>query len=193
MALAFTVPVSTNAGVTVSIGIPLPPPIVFSAPPEVVLLPHTGVYVAPDLAVDLFFFGGWWWRSWEGRWYRSQNYRSGWGHYNGVPSFYGRVPSGWRDDYRNNRWNGREWNHQRLSHSELQKIYQRAVQKKSKQPKVKRQKDKPKPQAVRSQPQVRKQQQQREVARPQQARPQQRERSAPQHSQSPHGGSEGRK
>lgn len=87
-ALAILVPISTMAEVAVRIGIGLPPPIVFSAPPEVVLLPHTGVYVDPDLAVDLFFFDGWWWRPWEGHWYRSRIYGTGWGYYNGVPSFY---------------------------------------------------------------------------------------------------------
>ena len=131
LALAISVPIPTMAQVSVQVGIPLPPPIAFSAPPETVLLPGTGVYVAPGLAVDLFFFGGWWWRPWEGRWYRSQNYRSGWGYYNGVPSFYGRVPSGWRDDYRNNRWNGQPWNHQRVPHAQLQQIHQRNVREES--------------------------------------------------------------
>jgi hypothetical protein len=85
LALAISVPIPTMAGVTVQIGIPLPPPIVLPVPPEVILLPGTGVYVAPDLAVDLFFFDGWWWRQWEGRWYRSRHYKSGWRYYNGVP------------------------------------------------------------------------------------------------------------
>ena len=177
LALALSVPIPTMAGVTVQIGIPLPPPIVFPAPPGVILLPHTGVYVAPDVAVDLFFFDGWWWRPWQGRWYRSRDYRSGWGYYEGVPSFYGRVPPRWREDYREHRWNGREWHYQRVSHPELQRIHQRNVREQSRpQPQVR-------PQQARSQPQV----------RPQQARPQQPERSAREHSQSPHGGPEGRR
>jgi len=158
LALAISVPIATMAQVSVQIGIPLPPPIAVSAPPETVLLPGTGVYVAPGLTVDLFFFGGWWWRPWEGRWYRSQNYRSGWGYYNGVPSFYGRVPSGWREDYRNNRWNGRPWNHQRVAHAQLQQIHQRNVREES-----------------------------RAQARPQ-AQVRQQQRSAPQHSEASHGG-----
>ena len=159
LALAISVPIPTMAGVTVQIGIPLPPPIAFPAPPQVVLLPNTGVYVAPDLGVDFFFFDGWWWRPWEGRWYRSRNYRSGWGHYNGVPSFYGRVPSGWRDDYRNNRWQGKEWNHQRLAHPQLQQIHQRNVQEQSRtQPQVRPQPQvRQQPQAARPQPQMRQQ------------------------------------
>ena len=178
LALAISVPIPTMAGVEVQIGIPLPPPIAFPAPPEVVLLPHTGVYVAPDLAVDFFFFDGWWWRPWEGRWYRSRNYRSGWGYFNGVPSFYGRVPSGWRDEYREHRWEGREWHYQRISHPQLQQIWQRNIRKQSRpQPQVRLQQARPQQsRAARPQPQVRQQQ-----------------RSAPQHSQSPHGGSEGRR
>lgn len=193
LSLAITIPIPTLAQVSINIGIPLPPPIVFSAPPEVVLLPHTGVYVAPDLAVDLFFFDGWWWRSWEGRWYRSQNYRSGWGHYNGVPSFYGRVPPRWRDDYRAHRWNGHEFHYQRLSHSEFQQIRQRKVQKQSRpQPRMSSQQAGPQRyQADRPQPQGRTLQ--RDVGRSQQSRPQQPQRSGPQESRSPHGKPEGRR
>ena len=163
LALIISVPIPTMAQVSIQVGIPLPPPLVVPAPPEVILLPNTGVYVAPDLAVDLFFFDGWWWRPWNGRWYRSRDYRSGWGYYNGVPSFYGRVPARWRDEYREHRWNGREWHYQRVSHPELQQMHQRNVREQS-----------------RVQPQV----------RPQQARPQQ--RSAPQHSEALHGGGGGR-
>jgi hypothetical protein len=185
LALAISIPIPTMAQVSVQIGIPLPPPIVFAGPPGVVLLPQTGVYVAPDLAVDLFFFDGWWWRPWEGRWYRSRNYRSGWGYYNGVPSFYGRVPLGWRNEYREHRWHGREWHYQRITHPELQQMYRRNVREQSRpQTRMSPQRA----QAIRPQPQVR--QQHREAGRPQQVRPQQ-QRSAPQHSQSPHGRSEG--
>ena len=52
LALAISVPIPTMAQVSVQIGIALPPPIAFPAPPAVILLPNTGVYVAPDLAVD---------------------------------------------------------------------------------------------------------------------------------------------
>ena len=193
LALVLVFPVSTMARVDVGVSISLPPPIVFAAPPEVVVIPETYVYVVPDVDADIFFFDGWWWRPWEGRWYRSRNYRSGWGYYDGVPSFYGRVPSRWRDEYREHRWEGREWHYQRISHPQLQQMWQRKAREQSRsRPQVRPQQARPQQsQAVRPQPQVR--QQQREVARPQQARPQKQQRSAPQHSQSPHGGSEGRR
>ncbi len=144
LVLAISAPIPAMAGVSVRIGVALPPPIVFSAPPEVILLPHTGVYVAPDVAADLFFFDGWWWRPWNGHWYRSQNYRSGWAYYEGIPVFHDRVPPRWRDDYHGHRWDGHEWNYQRISHPELQQIWQRKLRKQSRpQPGVGPRQDRP--------------------------------------------------
>jgi hypothetical protein len=120
LALVFLFPGTTMAGVDVGISIALPPLIVFSAPPEMVVIPETNVYVVPDLDVDIFFYNGWWWRPWEGRWYRSRSYGSGWGYYRNVPSFYRVIPSGWRNDYRENRWKGNQWNHQRIPHEQVQ-------------------------------------------------------------------------
>ena len=114
-------PVPTTAEVNIGINIPLPPLIVFASPPEVVVIPETYVYVVPDYDEDIFFYDGWWWRPWEGRWYRSRNYGSGWVYYQRVPSFYTRVPSSWRSDYRDRRWGGHQWNHQRIPHQQLQR------------------------------------------------------------------------
>lgn len=121
LALALVFPGSTMAGVDVGINISLPPPIVFAAPPEVVVIPETYVYAVPDVDVDIFFFDGWWWRPWEGRWYRSRHYDSGWVYYQRVPSFYGRIPSSWRNDYRDHRWGGHQWNYQRIPNQQLQR------------------------------------------------------------------------
>ena len=64
-ALAVVQPVPSMAGVSVSIGISLPPLIVFDAPPDVIVMPDTtGVYVVPDIDADMFFWNGWWWRLW---------------------------------------------------------------------------------------------------------------------------------
>ncbi len=121
LALALVIPVPTMAGVDVGVNISLPPLIVFSAPPEVVVIPETYVYAVPDVDVDIFFYDGWWWRPWEGRWYRSRRYGSGWAYYRRVPSFYGGIPSGWRNDYRDRRWRGHPWNHHRIPHQQVQK------------------------------------------------------------------------
>ena len=115
LALAIVIPISTMAGVNISLGISLPPPIVFEAPPNVIVLPDTNdVYVDPDIDVDLFFWNGWWWRSWEGRWYRSHYYNRGWGYYDSIPSFYFDVDPGWRGYYRDHSWRGHAWNYERI-------------------------------------------------------------------------------
>jgi len=121
LTLALAFPLPTAAEVDVGISISLPPPIVFVAPPEVVVIPETYVYAVPDADVDIFFYNGWWWRPWDGRWYRSRHYDSGWVHYRRVPHFYTGIPASWRNDYREHRWGGRQWNHQRVPHQELQR------------------------------------------------------------------------
>lgn len=119
-ALAMATPVSALAGVSISIGISLPPPIVFSADPVLIVVPDTNVYVAPDLDDDLFFWNGWWWRPWEGRWYRSHYHNRGWSYYNSVPSFYYDVDPGWRGYYRAGSWYGHRWNYERIPNQHLQ-------------------------------------------------------------------------
>jgi hypothetical protein len=119
--LAIAVPAPAMAEVNVNVGIALPPPILFPAPPALIVLPETYVYIVPDVDDDLFFYNGWWWRPWEGRWYRSRYYGSGWVFYQRVPFFYSRIPSGWRNDYRDHRWQGRQWNYERIPHQELQR------------------------------------------------------------------------
>lgn len=109
------------AQVRVDVSIPLPPPLLFPAPPELIVVPETYVYVVPDVDVDIFFYGGWWWRLWDGRWYRSRYYDRGWSHYRRVPSFYSRVPPRWRDDYRERRWRGHTWNHKRIPHDQVRR------------------------------------------------------------------------
>jgi hypothetical protein len=121
LTLVFVFPVPTMAGVNVGINIGLPPPIVFAKPPEMIVIPETYVYAVPDVPAEIYFYNGWWWRPWEGRWYRSRRYDSGWVYYKRVPSFYGRIPPGWRNDYRDHRWGGRPWNYQRIPHRQLQR------------------------------------------------------------------------
>ncbi len=121
LTLAVVVPIPAIAGVSVGIGISLPPPVVFEAPPAVVVLPDTDdVYVVPDIDVDIYFWGGWWWRLWEGRWYRSHYYNRGWAYYNHVPRFYFDVDPGWRGYYRDHDWHGHRWSYERVPYRGLQ-------------------------------------------------------------------------
>jgi len=121
-ALVIAAPASAMAQVTVSVGIPLPPPIVFQAPPAVIVLPDTpDVYAVPDVGVDLFFYNGWWWRFWDGYWYRSHYYDRGWAYFNHVPRFYYDVDPDWRGFYKSHDWHGHPWNYQRITNGQLQR------------------------------------------------------------------------
>jgi hypothetical protein len=113
--------IPAGAQVNIQVGIQLPPLIVFSSPPEMVVLPETYVYVVPDIEEDVFFFDGFWWRPWQGHWYRSQYYDRGWGYYSSVPTFYREVPQTWRHDYREHQWRGQPWNYQRMHHQQVEK------------------------------------------------------------------------
>lgn len=105
----------------IRIGVPMPPHIEFSAPPRLVVVPETYVYVAPDVEEEIFFSDGWWYRPWEGRWYRSRHHNSGWQHYRSTPSFYSHVPNNWRNDYNERHWRGQQWNIQPMPHTQVQK------------------------------------------------------------------------
>jgi hypothetical protein len=103
----------------INIPIPLPPPIPFIAPPNVVVLPGTDVYAVPDVKEELFFRNGSWWRRHDGRWYRSKYYDRGWAYYRDSPSWYRGIPRDWRDRYRDHRWGGHSWNPPHVTHGNL--------------------------------------------------------------------------
>jgi len=131
-ALAIVVPIPTMAQISINIGIPLPPPIAFPAPPEVIAMPETsGVYVDPDVDADLYFWNGFWWRLWEGRWYRSAYYDRDWAYYDNVPDFYFNIDLQWRDYYKNHSWYGHSWNYQRIPYQRLQQNWKGWQAKKS--------------------------------------------------------------
>ncbi len=125
--LFLTIPISAVAvpppppppGVTVSV--PLPPPIVFAAPPEVIVLPELEVYVVPSIPQQIYFYNGYWWRPWNGRWYRSLHYNRGWAYHSGVPFWYDKVPFTWRENYRTRLWGGHPWNYHHINYNDLQR------------------------------------------------------------------------
>ncbi len=125
------------AGVSINIGIPLPPPFVFAAPPELVVVPGTYAYYCPDVDFDIFFYGGYWYRPYGGRWYRSEVYGGPWGYIGSPPSVlislppnyriitrgYRRIPYGdlhrnWRAWERGKYWEHHNWG--RLEHERHQ-------------------------------------------------------------------------
>jgi prepilin-type processing-associated H-X9-DG protein len=55
-------PAEAQVSVNINIG---PPPVIFAAPPRVLVVPHTPVYYAPDTTYNVFFY--------EGRYYSFHN------------------------------------------------------------------------------------------------------------------------
>jgi len=70
---------SAYAGVSVGIGVNLPP-FRFAAPPELVVIPGTYAYFAPEADVDIVFYQGYWYRPYEGHWYRARDYNGTWAY-----------------------------------------------------------------------------------------------------------------
>ena len=96
--LFFTVfPARGNAGVHVSVGINLPV-YRFAAPPPLVVIPGAYAYFIPDIGVDIFFYHDYWYRPYEGRWYRARNYNGPWGYAapGRVPGFFLNLPPNYR-------------------------------------------------------------------------------------------------
>ncbi len=88
---------SSFAGVHVGIGINLPV-YTFAAPPELVVIPGTYAYTVPDAGVDIIFYQGYWYRPYEGGWYRSRGYNGPWGYVDRhrVPGFFYSLPPDYR-------------------------------------------------------------------------------------------------
>jgi hypothetical protein len=86
-----------NVGININI-----PGFTFSAPPVMAVIPGTYVYFAPDAGIDILFYGGYWYRPYEGRWYRSRRYDGPW-HYiyrERVPGAIIELPPDYRHVYR---------------------------------------------------------------------------------------------
>ncbi|MBF0559053.1 MAG: hypothetical protein HQL08_09765, partial [Nitrospirae bacterium] len=70
---------SVDAGVNIDIGIALPPPVQFTAQPELIVVPSGAgyVYMVPDMA-GMYFFRGVWYRHYKGAWFRASVYNGEW-------------------------------------------------------------------------------------------------------------------
>lgn len=100
----FLCPSPGHAEVNVNVHIG-PPAVVVAAPPELIVVPRTMVYFAPDVEADLLFYGGFWWTPKEGRWFRAKAYKGPWvivgpRH---VPVEIVRLPRGYRRVYSSHR------------------------------------------------------------------------------------------
>lgn len=63
--------------------------------PSLVVIPGTYVYYVPDLEEDIFFYQGYWYRPWDGRWYRSRSYNGSWVYITNVPRILIDLPPGY--------------------------------------------------------------------------------------------------
>ena len=120
------------AQVQVNVGIDAPPPLQFAAPPDVYVVPSgtSYVYMVPNYE-GVYFYGGNWYRFYNGYWFRSSNYNGYWDyieqsmvpqaimvvppeyiHY--VPSGYYRIHyndfySNWRTWDQGRHWDSYDW------------------------------------------------------------------------------------
>ncbi|MEJ2696971.1 MAG: hypothetical protein P8013_10020 [Candidatus Sulfobium sp.] len=79
MAAAVSYPYGEAAGTDVHVGINIVPPhVVFSAPPSVVVIPGTYAYFIPGIKADIFFYDGYWYRPYRSYWYRAHRYDGPW-------------------------------------------------------------------------------------------------------------------
>jgi len=67
----------SEARVDVTVGVNIPV-YTFPAPPPLVVIPGSYVYAVPDVDVEILFYHGYWYRPYEGRWYRSRSYNGQW-------------------------------------------------------------------------------------------------------------------
>lgn len=112
-------------GCVVGVSAVQPPHARYYGHPSLVVIPGTYVYAMTDVSDDIYFHVGWWWRLWDGRWYKSRHYDRGWSHYRGVPGFYREVDPRWRDFYRHRRWNGHPWECERIPAPRVQSDWHR--------------------------------------------------------------------
>lgn len=97
LAIGLSTPANSIAGDVdfyFGIGIGIPPVRVVE-PPPVFLIPQTPVYYTPYFETPIFFYAGYWYRLFDGCWYRGVSYSGPWHyiHYTYVPSVIINLPS----------------------------------------------------------------------------------------------------
>ncbi len=123
-ALAILIGFSAQSDARVNIGIGINiPAYTFAAPPPLVVIPGTYAYFVPDVDVDILFYQGYWYRPYDGRWYRARAYNGPWAYIGvgrvprvlvGLPHDYRRVYAGHRHiEYRDFNRNWRRWERDR--------------------------------------------------------------------------------
>ena len=101
--------------VGINIGTPPPPPVVIQAPPQLVVVPRTLVYYAPELPYDVFVYYQHYYTYQAGLWYWAADYHGPWFEIDiervprrvlAVPVVYYKVPPGHWKHHRRPPWAG---------------------------------------------------------------------------------------
>ena len=72
---------AADVHVGIHVEVPLPPPIVFEAPPRLVVVPGAPhVHYAPDVSVNFFSYGGRYYTYDDGNWFVASDYGGPWGY-----------------------------------------------------------------------------------------------------------------
>ena len=80
-ALVWAVPQSFGGvDVNINIQIPVPPAVVVEAPPEMIIVPEAGVYVAVGVPYDIYFINARYYYFHNGYWYWARGYGGPWVH-----------------------------------------------------------------------------------------------------------------
>lgn len=114
---------AAEAEVRVELNVGLPPAFVLHAPPPMVVIPGTYVYMVPDVDAHILFYRGRWYRPYEGRWFWAESYNGPWVYVEpsgipvalvDLPPDYWRLPVGYhRIPYAEFRGNWERWEHER--------------------------------------------------------------------------------
>ncbi len=109
-----------GARIELNIGLPS---VVLHADPPVVVIPGTYVYMVPDIEASILFYDGYWYRPYEGRWFRAESYNGPWVYVEPswvpralieLPPDYRHLPRGYhRIPYAEFRGNWQRWEHER--------------------------------------------------------------------------------
>lgn len=113
---------AAKADINVNIGINGIPSVSVSADATVVLIPDTpDVYFVDNSQEDIFLWNGFWWKSMNGKWFKSESANSGWQVFVGTPQFFNTVKPDWRKEYKSGKWNGKPWRYEKVPYGHMKK------------------------------------------------------------------------
>lgn len=84
-----------EVNVNINVGIPA---VRVSSDPVMTVIPGTYIYFITESSEDIFFYQGYWWRPYKGRWHRANGFNGPWVFVKPgrVPPGMLKLPSGWR-------------------------------------------------------------------------------------------------